>query len=128
MLTYRIDEMPEELEHWPFVGEASDYKILRGNPRASGRLDIGEADSVHRVGIWRCTAGAVGCNELGDELQTIVSSSVSELEYTKHNNYSAYAQLAATFTFPHRVLPPSVDTLPTCSSRYNGTVYSVSAL
>ncbi len=73
MLTYRIDEMPEELEHWPFVGEASDYKILRGNPQASGRLDIGQADSMHRVGIWRCTAGAVECNELGDELQTIVS-------------------------------------------------------
>ncbi len=73
MLTYRISEMPEKLENWPFEGEASDYQILRGAPQASGRLDIGQADSMHRAGIWRCTAGAFACNEMGDELQTIVS-------------------------------------------------------
>ncbi len=86
MLTYRVSEIPDELEHWPFVGEASDYKSLRGNPKVSGRLDIGKADSVHRAGIWRCTEGAVECNELGDKLQTIVSSRLRfvDAEGTEH--------------------------------------------
>jgi len=86
MLTYRVSEIPDELEHWPFVGEASDYKSLRGNPKVSGRLDIGKADSVHRAGIWRCTEGAVECNELGDKLQTIVSGRLRfvDAEGTEH--------------------------------------------
>ncbi|MDH3388938.1 MAG: cupin domain-containing protein, partial [Gammaproteobacteria bacterium] len=49
------------------------YRILRGNPRASGRLDFGANTDQHRLGIWACTRGAFECTELGDELQTILS-------------------------------------------------------
>lgn len=60
------------LQHWPFEGERSNYQIVRGNPRASGRLDIGCGEEKHRMGIWRCSEGAFTCTETGDELQTIV--------------------------------------------------------
>ena len=65
-----------ELEDWPFDNPASDYRIIRGAPRASGRLDEGGPGHKTRLGIWRCTAGAVECNELGDELQTILTGRV----------------------------------------------------
>ena len=71
MLTYRPDVLQEDLEHWPFEGEASNYKILDGNPQASGRMDMSDAKS--RLGIWACTQGAFECTELGDELQTVLS-------------------------------------------------------
>lgn len=60
------------LEPWPFDNVDSDYKILRGNPQASGRLDAGSNNGQFRMGIWSCTEGAFECTELGDELQTIV--------------------------------------------------------
>ena len=76
------------LEPWPFEGEASNYVIVRGAPSASGRLDRGTSDSVHRLGVWRCTEGAFECTECGDELQSILSGRVrliradgSETEY-----------------------------------------------
>ena len=72
MLRYSIGSIPEDLEPWPFEGKASNYKIVRGNPQASGRLDMGGPNSRHRLGIWRCTAGAFECTERGDELQTIL--------------------------------------------------------
>ena len=73
MKSYPIDRIPDDLEPWPFVGETSNYKIVRGNPQASGRQDLGGPDSKHRLGIWRCTAGAFECTERGDELQTIMT-------------------------------------------------------
>ena len=41
MHKYPLNEVPIDLEPWPFDNPASDYRILRGNPRASGRLDHG---------------------------------------------------------------------------------------
>ena len=72
MLTYRLADARDELEPWPFEGEASNYRIVSGKPRASGRIDLGDGDSAHRLGIWACTVGAFECTERGDELQTIL--------------------------------------------------------
>ena len=63
------------LEHWPFDNPASQYRILRGAPVASGRLDAGGAGHTTRFGIWRCTAGAFECIEQGDELMTVLTGS-----------------------------------------------------
>ncbi len=73
MHKYPIDEVPSNLESWPFDNPDSDYRILRGDPRASGRLDYGGNAEKHRLGLWACTEGAFECTELGDELQTILS-------------------------------------------------------
>lgn len=73
MHKYPHNEIPADLEPWPFDNPASDYRILRGDPRASGRLDHGGNDAASRLGIWSCTEGAFECTELGDELQTIIS-------------------------------------------------------
>jgi len=64
------------LEEWPFDNVASDYVIVSGHPRASGRIDFLSADGLSRAGIWRCTPGIFDCNELGDELQTITAGRV----------------------------------------------------
>ena len=69
--THGMDVGP--LEDWPFDNPASDYRITRGTPRASGRIDAGGPGHPTRTGIWRCTAGAVECTEQGDELFTILS-------------------------------------------------------
>lgn len=73
MHKYTIDSIPTELESWPFDNAASDYRIVRGNPKASGRIDAGGNHSDSRLGIWCCTEGAFECTELGDELQTILA-------------------------------------------------------
>lgn len=72
MRKYPLNNYESNLEPWPFQGEASNYKIIRGNPQASGRLDIGSNEGQHRIGIWACTEGAFSCTEVGDELQTII--------------------------------------------------------
>ena len=72
MQKYSINNYQQNLESWPFEGEASNYRIVRGNPQASGRLDVGASDGKHRMGIWCCTEGAFSCTEVGDELQTII--------------------------------------------------------
>ena len=72
MHKYAKNDAPDALEPWPFDNPASDYKILRGDPHASGRLDHGSNESQHRLGIWACTEGAFECTELGNELQTII--------------------------------------------------------
>ncbi len=72
MRHYKLNSIEENLEPWPFEREGSRYKIISGNPKASGRLDIGSSDGQHRMGIWCCTAGAFTCTEVGDELQTII--------------------------------------------------------
>lgn len=74
MIAYRPGDSIGELTHWPFDNPASDYRILRGDPRASGRLDRGGAPGdPTRLGIWACTQGMFECTELGNELQTILS-------------------------------------------------------
>lgn len=72
MRKYPSGEIPTDLEPWPFDNPDSNYRILRGEPRASGRLDYGANDGASRLGIWSCTEGAFECTELGDELQTIL--------------------------------------------------------
>ena len=76
MHAYRSHSDIGALEDWPFDNPASDYRITRGNPRASGRLDAGGPGAKTRLGLWRCTAGAFECTELGDELQTILTGRV----------------------------------------------------
>ena len=73
MHMYAANQVPTDLEPWPFDNPDSDYKILRGAPQASGRIDAGANDGVSRLGIWACSEGAFECTELGDELQTIIS-------------------------------------------------------
>ena len=72
MHQYIGGDIPQDLESWPFDNPQSDYQILRGAPKASGRLDAGSNDGPWRLGIWSCTEGAFECTELGDELQTIL--------------------------------------------------------
>jgi uncharacterized cupin superfamily protein len=72
MRLYGREENFDDLEHWPFENKASDYVIVQGNPVASGRIDYVSADGSSRLGIWRCTEGVFDCNELGDELQTVL--------------------------------------------------------
>ena len=72
MRRYRKDESLDDLEHWPFDNKASHYVIVQGNPVASGRIDYASPDGTARLGVWRCTEGVFDCNELGDELQTIL--------------------------------------------------------
>ena len=77
MLSYKVGGDIGELEHWPFTNKASEYEIIRGTPQAFGRMDGGGPGHIWRSGIWRCTEGAIKCNELGDEMQTILSGRVT---------------------------------------------------
>ena len=72
MRLYRREENFDDLEQWSFENKASDYVIVQGNPVASGRIDYVSPDGSSRLGIWRCTGGVFDCNELGEELQTIL--------------------------------------------------------
>ena len=72
MITYKPGDDVGVLEDWPFDAPESDYRIVRGNPRASGRLDVGGPGQASRAGIWRCTAGVFECTEQGDELMTVL--------------------------------------------------------
>ena len=73
MHKYAKAVIPQGLEPWPFDNSDSEYRIVRGNPQASGRLDYGANDAESRMGIWACTEGAFECIESGDELQTLLS-------------------------------------------------------
>ena len=73
MHKYPKEAIPDGLEPWPFDNPDSDYRIINGNPQASGRLDYGANDADTRLGIWACTRGVFECTELGDELQTLLS-------------------------------------------------------
>ncbi|MBJ3761155.1 DUF861 domain-containing protein [Maribius pontilimi] len=61
------------LEPWGFDTPDSAYVIVAGDPRVSGRLDMGGPGQPTRAGIWRCTVGTFDCTELGDELMTVLS-------------------------------------------------------
>lgn len=86
MLAYRVGDDVGDLERWPFINEESGYEIVRGNPEAYGRIDGGGPGYIWRSGIWRCTEGAIRCNELGDEMQTILAGRVSVI----HGDGSRY--------------------------------------
>lgn len=72
MNAYKPGDDVGALEDWPFEAPESDYRILKGTPRASGRLEAGGAGHVTRMGIWRCTTGVFECTEQGDELMTVL--------------------------------------------------------
>ena len=72
MIQYKPGDDVGELEDWPFDAPESDYRILSGAPRASGRLEAGGAGHQTRAGVWRCTAGVFDCTEQGDELMTVL--------------------------------------------------------
>ena len=73
MRTYHQQATQDGLEPWPFdENSPSQYRIVRGSPKSSGRLDVGTLGGAHRMGIWACTAGTFECIERGDELQTIL--------------------------------------------------------
>ncbi len=76
VFSYRPGDDFGELEFWAFDNPLSDYVIKRGDPKTYGRLDKGGTGYDFRLGIWRCTEGAIECNELGDELQSILSGKV----------------------------------------------------
>ena len=73
MRMYRVGDDVGALEDWPFDNPDSRYRVLRGAPRASGRLEAGGAGALTRAGIWRCTPGAFRCIEQGDELMTVLA-------------------------------------------------------
>ena len=73
MFMYKPGDDVGPLEDWPFENPASDYLIREGNPRSSGRFDMGGPGHTTRFGIWRCTKGVFDCTEQGDELMTILS-------------------------------------------------------
>lgn len=71
-MVYRPGDDVGPLEDWPFEPGPSDYRVVTGQPRASGRLDAGGPGHVTRAGIWRCTVGAFECTEQGDEMMTVL--------------------------------------------------------
>lgn len=73
MRSYPLGDPCEDLDPWPFPEHGpSGYRVLRGDPRASGRFDLGSGGAAHRMGVWACTEGAFECVERGDELQTLL--------------------------------------------------------
>lgn len=77
MQSYRNEDVEDSLEEWPAMTAERGYRIVRGEPRASGRLDLGTMGSLVKLGIWECTEGAFECTEGGDELQTVLEGRLS---------------------------------------------------
>jgi uncharacterized cupin superfamily protein len=73
MTVYRSPDDVGPLESWPFDNPDSAYRIVAGEPAASGRLDSGGPGHLTRSGIWRCTEGAFECTEQGDEMMTLLA-------------------------------------------------------
>lgn len=72
MISYSPRDDVGPLEDWPFDNPASDYVIVEGTPRASGRIEAGGPGHATRYGIWRCSKGVFTCTEQGDELMTVL--------------------------------------------------------
>jgi len=79
--TYRPGDDVGPLEDWSLDDPASDYRVVRGDPRVSGRIDAGGPGHASRHGIWRCTAGAFECTEQGDELMTVLSGACRIIDH-----------------------------------------------
>lgn len=73
MQKYKPGDDVGALDLWPFDNPASAYRIIKGAPVTSGRIDQGGPGHTTRFGIWRCTAGIFECTEQGDELMTVLS-------------------------------------------------------
>ncbi len=72
MKKYKPGDDVGPLEGWPFENPESNYVIVAGDPKTSGRIDEGGPGFPTRFGIWRCTPGAFECTEQGDELMTVL--------------------------------------------------------
>ena len=57
MTSYRSGQPQKGLEPWPFGGDVSNYVIVRGNPRASGRMDRGTGDSATALAFGTAPKG-----------------------------------------------------------------------
>ena len=64
----------------PPLSETSGYRVVRGDPKASIRFELGAAGSMLRMGFWNCTEGAFECTESGDELQTLLKGRLRVIE------------------------------------------------
>lgn len=73
MFHYKPGDDVGTLTLWPFDNPHSQYRIVSGDPQASGRIDQGGPGHTTRLGIWRCTVGTFDCTEQGDELMMILS-------------------------------------------------------
>jgi uncharacterized cupin superfamily protein len=71
---------PRTLHVLPAIRDTPGYRVVRGNPIASIRFEIGEANSMIRTGYWACTTGAFECTEAGDELQTLLQGRLKVIE------------------------------------------------
>ncbi len=68
---------PKDLLALPPLAQTAGYEVLEGNPMAAIRFDVGDAQSPHQLGVWRCTPGRFACIEKGDELQTLMVGRLS---------------------------------------------------
>lgn len=82
MIQYKPGDDVGVLEAWPFDNPTSDYVILQGDPRASGRMEAGGPGHVTRFGIWRCTRGMFECTEQGDELMSVLEGRCTLINHT----------------------------------------------
>ena len=87
MLNYSLPSMLGDLSEWTPISELPGARVLKGNPRHFGRLDVGDSDTDHMVGVWECTEGTFEWTEVGYELQTLVEGRMRliEADGTTHN-------------------------------------------
>ena len=86
MRKYQPGDNVGPLEFWPFDNPSSDYRIIKGSPVTSGRIDKGGPGNTTRFGIWRCSVGVFECTEQGDELMTVLSG---RCRITRHEDHEA---------------------------------------
>lgn len=77
MKPYHQSSTYDDLEALPDLKSSPGYEVIDGNPKTYMRMDQGNADSKHRLGIWCCTPGSFRCVEKGDELQTLLEGSLT---------------------------------------------------
>ena len=74
MLHYRTEHSEGgELEAWEPFDELDYAAVIAGDPRQSGRLDVGTAESPTQVGIWECTPGTMSWTGQGDETYIVLA-------------------------------------------------------
>ena len=73
MIPYSTELMLEGLSEWPAIAEIPGARVLEGEPRHFGRLDVGSFESDFMLGVWECTEGKFEWTEVGFELQTLVA-------------------------------------------------------
>ena len=80
MRVYVRDDAERGIEDWSSPAERAGNRLLHGEPRASGRIDLAADDGRRTLGIWRCTPGVYDCTEQADELQVILEGRVRLVE------------------------------------------------